>query len=1394
MGSKMASIFIGLIMIMAIFPQIAQNVEQSSPSLTLSSSSGPADSPWPMFRQNLKHTGLSPYDTSANPGNLKWSFTTGSWVSSSPAIGSDNIIYVGSEDNNLYAINSLDGSKKWSFTTGAGVRSSPSIDSNGTIYVGSNDARLYAINSDGTEKWSFMTGYSIYSSPAISFGGTIYVGSNDYKLYAINPDGTEKWNFTTGDQISSSPAISSDDTIYIGSDDYKLYAIDPNGIEKWSFMTYNLVRSSPSIDSNGTIYVGSNDGKLYAINPDGTEKWNFTIGEHIGRSSPAIGSDGTIYVGSFDNNIYAINPDGTEKWIFTTGHDTTESSPAIGSDGTIYVGSYDNNLYAINPDGTEKWNYSTGMHLVSSPAIGIDGTIYVGSIDGKLYAIGTLLKNQPPIADAGPDQTINEGEQAIFNISGSYDPDGYIVRYDIDFGDGTNFSWEPSTTTVTGEEILVYATRTFGVYNHTFFDEDLPRVLIEEGFNPVISGPDHIDELISDILADYDQLWILSTNFSFRGIFSQSEIDSILGFQTEGGGVLIMADHVNRDLDMAVDANQISTNYGVTFSGIVDHGHSVIDPFIVDHPINEDVDTIWGHWSEADLTITNPNVEVIAIHSGYEMIAVMDVEDEGRMVFDTSFTRMEDGDDPNGHHILQGDNVQYAKNIAKWLGEGFGSETPPLINHTYGDDGLGTDGIYTVTLTVTDNDGNTANDTCVVTVNNVIPTIDSFGPFTVREGESVTLSTNAQDQGSDDLIFAWTFEGGPTIVNSYYNDGVGSDPYPSPFGTFPFSATDIVNHTYGDDGVYGVSLIVSDDDGGTAIYNTTVIVNNVPPGHTVPAISGYGDEGSPARGMIADAIDPGSDDLIIEWDFGDGTSETNVYYNDGTSPEPVYDPSTNEIKSPRGVFPFSFSDESHHIYGDNGVYHVLIIISDDDGGATTFWSPDAIIDNVPPVLSVNIPLTVDEGEDVLLRADAKDNGTDDLTFTWDLGDGTPSITGTYFNNDPLNTSDPYPSPWGTYPFNASDSVSHVYGDNGIYQVTLTVEDDDGGTITYFRNITVNNVAPTIEPMVPIIVEEGSPFELTAISTDPGSDDLTFTWDFEYGPTITTTYYNDGSGPDPYPSPGGTYPFLVSDLVSHTYGDNGVFMVRLIVEDDDGGSTTQITNITVNNVTPIIENIEAYMHVNFTLRVAGEKYHSVNITLYEDDAQIWCAGVTRQPGSPDEQAATLSDYSINFGSSYRAVVDYLPNDPRVNGNVWGGSPVWIILEFQDGTFERVHHTFNVRQSDWDSDHWNHIDPWEVDLASLIYRHNITFEATASDLGSDDLIFDWDFGDGGTVGPNTYFNDGVHPDPYPSPNVNPINVTDTVMYAYSLSGNYTVTLTVTDDDGGAEAATLIIMIPG
>jgi uncharacterized repeat protein (TIGR01451 family) len=398
-------------MIINISAPITQNVGQpqkllqSGPSPTSGGSGGLADSPWPMFRQNLNHTGVSPYDTSGNNGQLKWRFPTGSYIDSTPVIGSDNTIYIGSADIKLYAINP-NGSEKWHFKTDSSIVSSPAISSEGTIYIGSVNGVFYAINPDGSKKWDYKMGDQIWdSSPAIGTDGTIYIGCYiDNMLYAFNQNGSVKWSyyFGGGYGVRSSPAIDVFGTIYVGTSGGSLYAFNSDGSVKWRYNVPGRIHSSPAIDTNGTIYVGSNlnDPTFHAINPDGTKKWDLNIGSDV-QSSPAIGSDGTIYFGSCDKKFYAINPDGTQKWSIRTAS-CIHSSPAIGSDGTIYIGSQDRNLYAFNPDGSLKWFFKVGgTMVVSSPAIGSDGTIYIGSKNKKLIAIG------PPSPDITVEKTAN---------------------------------------------------------------------------------------------------------------------------------------------------------------------------------------------------------------------------------------------------------------------------------------------------------------------------------------------------------------------------------------------------------------------------------------------------------------------------------------------------------------------------------------------------------------------------------------------------------------------------------------------------------------------------------------------------------------------------------------------------------------------------------------------------------------------------------------------------------------------------------------------------------------------------------------------------------------------------------------------------------------------------
>lgn len=342
-----------------------------------------------MFAKNLIKTILScfvliSWQGIAADGDLKWSYVTGGEIISSPTIGDDGTVYVGSYDNNVYALNP-DGTLKWSFVTDGDISSVAVIDTDGTIYFGSLDNKVYAVNSDGSLKWSYETSGDINSWPSVGVDGTVYIGSDDSNVYALNNDGTLKWTYDTGGFVRSSPTIALDGTIYFGSYDNQFYALNSDGSLKWSHTAGDAVAGTPSIDADGTIYIGSFDNKLYALNPDdGSVKWSFSAEDNI-RSSPSIAIDGTIYFGSYDGKVYAVNNDGSLQWAFETG-ESLEGSASITSDGTIYIGSGDAKFYALNADGSLKREYTTGGIVFSSPAVASDGTIYIGSFDGSIYA------------------------------------------------------------------------------------------------------------------------------------------------------------------------------------------------------------------------------------------------------------------------------------------------------------------------------------------------------------------------------------------------------------------------------------------------------------------------------------------------------------------------------------------------------------------------------------------------------------------------------------------------------------------------------------------------------------------------------------------------------------------------------------------------------------------------------------------------------------------------------------------------------------------------------------------------------------------------------------------------------------------------------------------------
>jgi outer membrane protein assembly factor BamB len=345
----------------------------------------------------------------------RWSVPVGQFYGyhkdSSPVIGADGTIYIGTTDGRLHALRP-DGTKKWAFRTKRDIKSSPAIARDGTIYFGSRDRNLYAVTPAGERKWSFATKGWVDASPALANDGTVLFGSWDKTFYAVDAAGHLKWSFATAGPIVSSAAIGSDGTIYFGSHDKRFYALAPDGSKKWAFTTGGEIISSPALQADGTICFTSVDGKLYALDPDGRARWQLATGG-ITESSPVVDASGNIYIG-VNENLFCVGPDGKKRWDRRTDNAMIDGTPALTDGGLVYFGARYPVMYALSTTGEKQWIAWLGGDTVSSPNLAPDHTIYIGSRTPNFTAIkgtNSLAKSSWPMFRRNPRHTGNVADE-----------------------------------------------------------------------------------------------------------------------------------------------------------------------------------------------------------------------------------------------------------------------------------------------------------------------------------------------------------------------------------------------------------------------------------------------------------------------------------------------------------------------------------------------------------------------------------------------------------------------------------------------------------------------------------------------------------------------------------------------------------------------------------------------------------------------------------------------------------------------------------------------------------------------------------------------------------------------------------------------------------------------
>ena len=391
------------------------------------------------------------------------------------------------------------------------------------------------------------------------------------------------------------------------------------------------------------------------------------------------------------------------------------------------------------------------------------------------------------------------------------------------------------------------------------------------------------------------------------------------------------------------------------------------------------------------------------------------------------------------------------------------------VSYTPSDRFVGEDSF---SYTVQDNDEQSSETATVeIVVENAIPVISDLQiPDTVTEGVEVTLGAISSDAGNDELTYSWTIDGESQTENNPQ-----------------------INYTFADNGTYAGSVTVTDTHGDSVTQTFEVTVENA-----VPVVDAGSDvtvnEGSAVE-FNGSYSDTGINDThTVSWDFGDGDTAD-----------------TSEVS---------------HTYTDDGEYTATYTVTDNDG-AVASDTVEVTVNNVAPVIeSLTGDTEINEGDTATFNAIASDPGNDTIAYIWNFGDGSEQLS---VGNEEL-------------------PVSHTYSDNGDYTVTLTVRDEDGGETSQTIDVTVNNVTPTFtEVNGETVVNEGEVTNYSAAATDPGDDELTYTWSFD----------------------GGTSQVELADI-NHVFAQDGTYDATVTVTDDDGASSTETLSITVNNVAPSIE--------------------------------------------------------------------------------------------------------------------------------------------------------------------------------------------------------------------------------
>ena len=307
-------------------------------------------------------------------GQTIWSYETSGAVDWPRPEG--EVVYVGSEDGYLHALNSRTGELRWRHRIeGGDVAWGPATLARGIVYFGSAGCCAYALDADtGQLLWRFETD-GLVSSPAVSQEGWVYLASTEGSVYAL-----------LGSDTDAPPAATAAPSGVHQSTPEVQPSPQPQVAWREKFDTGNIVLYG---EHNGLVFARSTDHHVHAFSAeDGREHWRYYVGEQWRRLIIDGIPDGVAYVTTRDAIVRALDASsGDLIWTHDGGEDRVREASTQG--GITYLGLTERILALDTATGEKMWSFpAAGVRWPEVTVADGDAYLYDSFLSyGKLYAV-----------------------------------------------------------------------------------------------------------------------------------------------------------------------------------------------------------------------------------------------------------------------------------------------------------------------------------------------------------------------------------------------------------------------------------------------------------------------------------------------------------------------------------------------------------------------------------------------------------------------------------------------------------------------------------------------------------------------------------------------------------------------------------------------------------------------------------------------------------------------------------------------------------------------------------------------------------------------------------------------------------------------------------------------